>query len=40
MTKLTVIEQFRPIPLRFNASLPSRIAFGLRRFVDLQLGTI
>jgi SAM-dependent methyltransferase len=40
MTELTETEHFRPIPLRFNASLPSRIAFGLRCFVDLQLGTI
>ena len=40
MTELTKIEHFRPIPLRFNASLPSRMAFALRCFVDLQLGTI
>ena len=40
LTELTKIEHFRPIPLRFNASLPSRMAFALRCFVDLQLGTI
>ncbi|MET0138125.1 MAG: hypothetical protein ABW192_07060, partial [Sphingobium sp.] len=40
MNELTDTERFRPIPLRFNASVPSRIAFALRRFVDLQLGTI
>lgn len=40
MTEMTGTEHCRPIPLRFNASLTSRIAFNLRRFVDLQLGTI
>lgn len=34
------IEHFQPIPLRFGSSLRSRIAFRLRRFVDLQLGSI
>lgn len=33
-------EQFRPIPIRFDGSLSSRVMFGLRRLVDLQLGTI
>ena len=40
MNKPIDSEHFRPIPVRFNASLPSRIAFRLRCFVDLQLGTI
>jgi SAM-dependent methyltransferase len=33
-------EQFQPIPVRIGYSLPSRIAFALRRFADLQLATI
>ncbi|KEQ54361.1 putative methyl transferase [Sphingobium chlorophenolicum] len=36
----TGVEHFKPIPLRVGSSLPSRVAFALRRFVDLQLGTI
>ena len=33
-------EQFQPIPVRLNSSIQSTIAFAIRRFVDLQLGTI
>ncbi|WP_340268550.1 class I SAM-dependent methyltransferase [Sphingobium mellinum] len=33
-------EHFKPIPLRFGSSFSSRLAFKLRCFVDLQLGTI
>jgi SAM-dependent methyltransferase len=36
----TLSEQFQPIPVRLDSSLRSRIAFALRRFADLQLGTI
>lgn len=40
MTKPIDPENFRPIPVRFDASPASRIAFRLRCFADLQLGTI
>jgi SAM-dependent methyltransferase len=33
-------EQFQPIPVRLGSSLPSTIAFAIRRFADLQLATI
>jgi SAM-dependent methyltransferase len=33
-------EQFQPIPVRLDSSLKSEIAFSIRRFADLQLGTI
>ncbi|HEV8408776.1 MAG TPA: class I SAM-dependent methyltransferase [Sphingomicrobium sp.] len=33
-------EQFQPIPVRLDSSLRSTIAFAIRRFADLQLGTI
>lgn len=33
-------EQFQPIPVRLDSSLQSTIAFAIRRFADLQLGTI
>jgi SAM-dependent methyltransferase len=33
-------EQFQPIPVRLDPSLKSTIAFAIRRFADLQLGTI
>jgi SAM-dependent methyltransferase len=33
-------EQFQPVPVRRGSSLPSTIAFGLRRIADLQLATI
>lgn len=34
-------EQFQPIPVRLDSSsVRSRIAFSIRRFADLQLGTI
>ena len=33
-------EQFQPIPVRLDSTLRSRIAFAIRRFADLQLGTI
>lgn len=33
-------EQFRPIPVRLSGSLLSTVAFAIRRFADLQLGTI
>lgn len=33
-------EQFQPIPVRLDSSLKSTIAFAIRRFADLQLGTI
>lgn len=35
-----VTEEFQPIPIRLGSSLPSKIAFGLRRFADLQLATV
>ena len=33
-------EQFQPIPVRLNSSVQSTLAFAIRRFADLQLGTI
>jgi SAM-dependent methyltransferase len=33
-------EQFQPIPVRLDSSIQSTIAFAIRRFADLQLGTI
>jgi SAM-dependent methyltransferase len=33
-------EQFQPIAVRLDSSLPSRIAFAIRRSADLQLATI
>lgn len=40
MTASTDSEHFRPIPVRFDASMLSRILFALRCLIDLQLGTI
>lgn len=39
-TANTHTEHFKPIPLRFGSSFNSRVAFKMRCFVDLQLGTI
>lgn len=39
-TANTDIEHFKPVPLRFDSSFSSRVAFKMRCFVDLQLGTI
>lgn len=33
-------EQFQPVPVRLGSSVPSTIAFALRRIADLQLATI
>ena len=33
-------EQFQPVPVRLDSSIRSMIAFAIRRFADLQLGTI
>jgi SAM-dependent methyltransferase len=39
-TVRSIREQFQPIPVRLGPSVPSRIAFAVRCFADLQLGTI
>jgi len=36
----TFSEQFQPIPVRLDSTVRSTIAFAVRRFADLQLGTI
>lgn len=40
MSDIVRPEHFQPIPLRFGTSLFARIAFAIRRTVDLQLCTI
>jgi SAM-dependent methyltransferase len=39
-TLARMTEQFQPIPVRLRSSSSTAIAFAIRRFADLQLGTI